>query len=186
MQNDDVQSNQKFLKKLRDKAELCRFSHSELKEKYTRCRNWKDFSVVLLSVILVALINFYYRGMLAGDLTLSFIWILPLAVTIIQALDCGIFQWTRKGSRHESAVAIWGDWIREADFLEKRIHRYSSDLTDEKMQNIQEKYNGCMGHTEQIPNNAFLKYKRKFRAHVLQSREIDEMSLQTMEKTKKE
>ena len=186
MQNNDVQSNQKFLKKLRYKAELCRFSHSELKGKYTWWRNIKEFSVVLLSVTLIALINFYYRGTLVGDFTLSLIWILPLAITIVQTMDCAIFQWTHKVARHESAVAIWGDWIREADFLEKRIDRYSNDLTDEKMQNIQEKYNGCMGHTEQIPNNAFLKYKNKFRVYVLKSKEIDEMSLEDMKKAKKE
>ena len=113
---------------------------------------------------------------------LSFIFILPLATTLVQALDCTIFQWTHKVARHESAVAIWGDWIREADFLEKRIHQYSSDLANEKMQNIQEKYNGCMGNTEQIPNSKFLIYKKKFRAYVLKSKEIDEMSLEDIDR----
>ncbi len=144
-------------------------------------RNLKEFTVALLSVLLIALINFYYRKMLEGDLILAFIWILPLGITIIQALDCTIFQWGHKVARHESAVAIWGDWIREADFLEKRIHQYASDLADEKMQNIQEKYNRCMSNTEQIPNNKFLKYKKKFRAHVLKSKKIDEMSLEDIE-----
>ena len=181
MQNDEVQLNQELLKKLRVKAELCRFSHSELKGRYSLCRNLKEFSVVLLSVLLVALVNFYYRKMLQGDWMLAFIWILPLGITLIQALDCTVFHWAHKVARHESAVAIWGDWIREADFLEKRIHQYVSDLADEKMQNIQEKYNGCMGNTEQIPNNKFLKYKKKFRAHVLKSKEIDEMPLKALE-----
>ncbi len=182
MQDHNVQSNQELLKKLRGKAELCRFSHSELKSRYTLCRNLKEFSVVLLSVLLIALVNFYYRKMLGGDWVLAFIWILPLGITLIQTLDCTIFHWAHKVARHESAVAIWGDWIREADFLEKRIHQYASDLVDEKMQNIQEKYNGCMGSTEQIPNNKFLKYKKKFRAHVLRSQEIDEMSLEDLER----
>ena len=177
MQADYLQSNKELLKKLRKKAELCRFSHSELKEEYAKLRNWKEFSVVLLSVVLVALINFYYRKIFVGECILAFLWILPLVTTLIQALDHTVFQWTHKASRHESAVAIWGDWIREADFLEKRIHQHAGDLADEKMQNIQEKYNRCMGNTEQIPNNKFLNFKRKFRAHVLTSKEIDEMSL---------
>ena len=181
MQADDVKSNQELLKKLRRKAELCRFAHSELKARYSMCRNLKEFAVVLLSVLLIALVNFYYRKMLEGDLILAFIWILPLGMTLIQALDCTVFQWAHKVARHESAVAIWGDWIREADFLEKRIHQYASDLSNEKMQNIQEKYNSCMGSTEQIPNNKFLKYKEKFRAHVLKSKKIDEMSLEYVE-----
>lgn len=181
MQDDNVPSNQELLKKLRKKAELCRFSHSELREEYTKLRNWKEFSVVLFSLVLVALINFYYRKILVGEWILSVLWILPLVTTLIQTLDHTVFQWTHKAARHESAVAIWGDWIREADFLEKRIHQHASDLADEKMQNIQEKYNGCMGNTEQIPNNKFLKYKKKFRAHVLKSKEIDEMSLEDIE-----
>ena len=181
MQNDEAQSNQELLKKLRGKAELCRFSHSELKDEYAKCRNRKEFSVVLMSVVLVALVNFYFRKLLEGDFILSLIWILPLATTLIQALDCTIFRWSHKVSRHEAAVAIWGDWIREADFLEKRIHQYASDLADEKMQNIQEKYNGCMGNTERIPNNKFLEYKKKFRAYVLKSKKIDEMSLKDIE-----
>ena len=181
MQDNNVQSNQELLKKLRKKAELCRFSHSELTARYSMCRKLKEFSVVLLSVLLVALINFYYRKILVGECILSFLWILPLVTTLLQALDHTVFQWTHKATRHESAVAIWGDWIREADFLEKRIHKHSSDLADEKMENIREKYNGCMGNTEQIPNNTFLKYKKKFRAYVLKSKEIDEMPLEDIE-----
>ena len=182
MQKDATQSNQGILKKLRRKAEFCRFSHSELKEKYTKLRNWKEFSVVLLSVASAALIGFYFRGILTGNLILSFIFLLPFATTIVQSLDITIFKWTQKVSQHESAVAIWGDWIREADFLEKRIHQYPSDLADEKMHNIQEKYNGCMSNTEQIPNSKFLKYKKEFRLRVLKSKKIDEMSLEDLEK----
>ena len=182
MQNDDVQSSQEILKKLRKKAEFCRFSHAELKEKYTRLRNGKEFSVVLLSVVSAALIGFYFRGILTGDLILSFIFLLPFAITIVQSLDITIFKWTHRVAQHESSVAIWGDWIREADFLEKRIHQYSSNLEDEKMHNIQEKYNNCMNNTEQIPNSKFLKYKKEFRVRVLKSKKIDEMSLEDLEK----
>ncbi len=182
MQNNDVQLNQALLKKVRKKAEFCRFSHSELKEKYATCRNWKEFSVVLLSVVLAVLIGFYYRKILEGDLILSFIFLLPFAITIVQALDHTVFQWAQKVARHESAVAIWGDWVREADFLEKNIHQYSSDLVDEKMRNIQEKYRNCMDNTEQIPNSKFLKYKKKFKIQVLESEKIDDMSLEDLKK----
>ena len=184
MQNDDAQSNQEILKKLRRKAELCRFSHAELKERYTKYRNWKEFSVVLLSVISAALIGFYYRGILTGNFIMSIIFLLPFATTLVQALDSTVFKWTQKVVLHESAVAIWGDWIREADFLEKRIYQYPSGLLDEKMHNIQEKYKSCMGNTEQIPNSKFLKYKKKFRVYVLESKEIGEMSLEDLKKTK--
>lgn len=185
MEYDDFQSHQKFLKKLRGKAECCRFSHSELKEKYSKLRSWKEFFVVLLSATLIALTGLYYRKIFADELILLLIFFLPIVITLVQTLDCTLFQLAHKVARHESAVAIWGDWIREADFLEKRIHHYPNDIADEKMQNIQEKYNSCMGNTEQIPNNKFLKYKKKFRTHVLKSKEIDEMSLAEIEKKSK-
>lgn len=184
MQDDAVQSDKEFLKKLRKKAELCRFAHSELKAKYDRCRKLKDFSVVFLSIVLAGLIGIYYRKVLEGEPILLFIFISPLVITLVQTLDNTVFQWTHKVTRHESAVAIWGDWIREADFIEKRIDQYTSDLMVEKMQNMQEKYNGCMGNTEQIPNGKFLEYKKKFRAYVLKSKEIDTMSLEDIERGK--
>ena len=185
MQNDNIQSNQAFLKKLRGKAELCRFSHSELKEKYTGYKNLKEFFVVLLSVISAALIGFYFRGMLKGDLILPLIFVLSLVIPILQSLDHTIFLWAQKVARHESAVEIWGYWIREADFLEKRICEYSSNLVNEKMQNIQEKYYGCMSSTEQIPNSMFLKYKKKFKLYLLKSKKIDQMTLEDLEIGKK-
>ena len=185
MQTNDIQSNQKILKKLRNKAELCRFSHSELKEQYANYRSWKEFTILVLSVVLVALINLYYRKLLDGDYILLLLWVLPLFTTVIQALDHTVFQWTYKVAKHESAVAIWGNWLREADFLEKRIHQYKSGVTNEKMENIKEKYNSCMDSTEQIPSNKFLKYKKQFRAYVLKSKAIDEMSLEDIEGLRK-
>ena len=146
------------------------------------CLNLKEFSIVLLSVGLAALIGFYYRKILEDEWILTIVFLLPFVITIAQALDHTVFKWTNKLTGHESAVAIWGDWIREADFLEKCIHQYPSDVANEKVHNIQEKYRGCMNNTEQIPNSKFLKYKMKFRAHILKSKKIDEMSLEDLEK----
>ena len=185
MQANNIQLNQEVLKKLRRKAELCRFSHSELKVEYTKYRNWKEFIVLLLSVILVASINLYYRKTLDGDHILWLLWTLPLFITVIQALDNIVFQWTNKIGKHESAVAIWGSWLREANFLEKHIQQYGNDVINEKAQNIQEKYSNCMDNTEQIPNSKFLKYKKQFRAYMLKSKAIDGMSLEDIEELKK-
>ena len=182
MQDHDVQSNQELLKELKSKAELCRFAHSELKAKNRGWRNVKEFSIVLLSVILAGLIGAYYRKVWEGELILLFIFVAPSAITLMQALDHTVFQWTHKFIRHESAVAIWGDWIREADFLEKHMHQYASDLVGEKMRNIEDKYVGCMANTEPIPNRKFLKYKRAFRGYVLKSKEIDTMSLSDIDR----
>ncbi len=182
MCNDNVQPNQELIKKLRRKAELCRFSHAELKDEFTRHRNWKEFIVVLLSVTSAALIGIYYRRLLEGEWILLIVFLLPLIITLIQTLDHTVFKWTHKIALHESSVAIWGDWIREADFLEQQIHEYSDELVNEKMNNIQEKYIRCMGSTEQIPNRRFLEYKLKHRIQVLKSKKMDGMSLENLEK----
>ena len=181
MQTNNVKPNQEILKKLKRKAELCRYSHAELKKENIRYRNSKEFAMLILSVVLVALINLYYRKVLGNDFILVVLWVLPLITTILQGLDCIIFHWTSKIAKHESAIAIWSTWIREADFLEKRIDCYKVDVLNEKIQNIQEKYNNCMDSTEQIPNNKFLKYKRQFRAYLLKSEEIDKMSLENLQ-----
>lgn len=177
MQTNNIKSDKKLLKKLRGKAEICRFAHSEEKEIFRRNRNWKEFTVVLFSVISAGLVGFYFRDMLNGDLVLTIIFILSLVTTLLQGLDHIVFQWTHKLAQHESAVAIWGGWIREADFYEKRIRQYSSDLANEKMQTLQEKYNSCMSSTNQIPNNKFLYYKEKFHLYKLQSIKIDQITL---------
>ena len=179
MQISDFQlNNREILKKLKQKSELCRYCHSELKEQHVKWRDWKEFSILVLSVFLVALVNLYYRKVLDGECVLLLIWTLPLIITIIQGSD-HVFRWTYKIAKYESAVAIWGNWIREADFLEKQIpHHENSAIINEKMKNIQEKYNICMSNTEQIPNNKFLKYKKKFKIHMLKSKEIDNLSLE--------
>ena len=180
MQVDSMNSSRDIIKKLKKKAELCRFCHAELKERYSKFRSSKEFGVVLLSLVSAALIGFYYRRVWTGELILSLIFLIPLFTAIVQALDNTVFKWSEKVARHESAVAIWGDWIREADFLEKRVDQNSCEVADEKIQNLQEKYGASMGITEQIPNSKFLKYKRKFRIQVLESKNIDEMSLEEL------
>ena len=183
MKNNDAQLEQ-FLKKLKRKAELCRFAHSELKSEYKLKRNWKEFSILIISVTLVALINLYYRKLLEGDYILLLLWTLPLLTTILQGLDHTVFQWTNKASKHESAIAIWGNWLREVVFLKEHMHKYNTDIIDEKIQHIQEKYNSCMNNTTQIPNNKFLKYKEQFKIYVLKSKAIDEIRLENIENKK--
>jgi len=178
--------NQEALKKLIRKAELSRFSHSELKEGHGVLRNLKDFSIVLLSVCSAALTGLYFRGTLESDLVLTFIFLLPLVVTLVQTLDHTVFRWTERATQHGSAVSIWGNWIREADFLKNRINQYSDELAEEKVQSMQEKYISCMNNTEHVPNKKFLKYKRNFREYVLNSKNIDEMSLEDLRRAKNE
>ena len=185
MLKDNSASAKELLKKLRRKAELCRYSHSELKEKYKLLRNLKEFIVIILSVSLSLLIGLYYREILKGEWTVLVVFILPSIIIMIQTLDTTLFHWTRKTSKHATAVQIWGNWIREADFIEKQICQCAVDVKNEKLKNIQDKYSDCMNNTLQIPNRKFLKYKKDFREYSLKSKNIDTMSLDDIEAEKK-
>ena len=165
------------LKSLRKKAELCRFCHSELKGRYVTLRNWKEFFIVLLSLLISALTSIYYRNILSGELVLILILFLPLLIALLQALDHTVFHWTNKIALHQAAVGTWGDWIREAATFESQIDQYPVDTAYERTEYVEEKYRNCMEKTVQIPNKSFLRYKRKFSSYVLRSRSIDGMSL---------
>lgn len=178
MQNDNTTTNDKaLLKKLRNKAELCRFCHSKLKSRYTILRNIKESTITLLSLFLAGLSGFYYRNILTDEHILATVFIIPLVIALIQTLDHTIFHWTDKISLHQTSVNVWGTWIRESDFLEKRIESYSCTEAREKISSINGKYQNCMESTEQVPNNLFLRYKRKFRYNLLKSKAIDSLEL---------
>ncbi len=181
----DVKRSKSRLEKLIRKAEICRYAHSQLNENYELYKSIKEFSIVLLSLILSILIGAYFRNILQGELLSLIIFIVPSIVVVIQTLDTTVFGWTNRAARHQKAVQKWGGWIREAGFLEDRIDRCSIDIIDEKLSNIQEKYIDCMDNTPQIPNRKFRSYKRGFREHLLRSKEVDNMSLDDIEADKK-
>ena len=165
-----------LLKKLRGKAELCRYCHANLQAKYEALQRVKEFSIVLLSLLSTALVGLYYRGILGAEPVFLFIFFLSLFVALFQSLDQTVFCWTDRANKHESAVQIWGAWIRDADFLEKKFPQYAKNVANEKLENMQEKYGDCMSRTPQIPNKKFLKYKMDFKAYVLKSKAIDSMT----------
>lgn len=184
MSNKNIESIENVLKKLEGKAELCRYSHSKLQEKYKKFREWKEFFVILLSILSSLLIGFYYRQILQGELILSVIFIMPSIIIIIQALDNTVYHWTDRMAKHKAAVCIWGNWIRAADFLRKQIGQYPTDVANEKIENMQKEYIQCMNNTPQIPNEKFLGYKEEFREYLLKSKKIDTMTLEDIQQKK--
>ena len=186
MPNESISPNdESLLKKLRRKAEFCRYAHSRLKEKYKKYRDAKEVAITLLSVFSSLLIGLYYREILHREWVLVVIFILPSVIIVIQTLDNTIFHWTHKVAKHEAAVSIWGNWVRESDFIEKQICQYAPDVANEKVKNIQEKYAQCMNNTPQIPHEKFLEYKRDFKEYLLKSKKIDTMNLSDIEAEKR-
>ena len=172
----------KRLQKLRGKAELSRYCHSELRQRFTTWRNAKEFLILVLSLLLTVMVNFYYRLLISGDWALVTISLLPILVALLQGLDHFVCHWSHRSARHESSVMVWGHWIREAASLEKEIDGFTSRRAREKMEEIEEKYRNCMQNSAQVPNKKFLQYKRSFRRYVLKSKAIDDMSLEELEK----
>ena len=181
MTKSQLTPSEELLKDLKRKAELCRYGHSSLHEKYRKRQRIKGFAIVALSVLTTTLTGVYYRGLVKEEwmveLVLFGIFFLPLVVVLLQSLDHIVFCWTDQANRHESAVQIWGAWIRDANFLEKKFSEYSKDIANEKLENTQAKYNDCMFQTPQIPNNKFLKYKREHNERKLRAKALDSMTL---------
>ena len=184
MSTDNTEQVKKLLKKLRKKADLSRYCHSELKERCRMWRNCKEFMIILLSISSTLLIGFNYRGLITGEIISALIFILPSLVIAIQTLDSTLFRWADKVAEHETAVQVWGSWIREADFIEKQLCQSKVESESLGIKNIQEKYNNCMTGTPQIPNSKFLTYKMNFKEHVLKSKMIDSMDLDDIEAEK--
>ena len=174
-----------LIKKLRKKAELCRYCHSELGEKHEKRKRYKDFSIVILSMLSTLFVGLSYRGFLSNECALMAVFIVSLIVALVQTLDHIVFDWTSRVLQHERAIQIWGSWIRKADFIEKNICQYANEIAHEKINHIQERYSDCMSNTPHIPNRDFLKYKRDFREYRLNSERIDAITIEDIENEKK-
>ncbi|MCY3986121.1 MAG: hypothetical protein OXF23_03650 [Candidatus Dadabacteria bacterium] len=182
MPSTDAEQYRKQLQKLRGKAELSRYCHSELGQRFTMWRNAKEFLILVLSLFLTVMVNFYYRQLVSGDWALMTISLLPILVALLQGLDHFVCHWSNRSVRHESSVIVWGHWVREADSLEKKIDGFNGRVAREKMEEIEEKYRNCMQNSAQVPNKKFLQYKRSFRHYVLKSKAIGDMTLEELER----
>lgn len=159
---------------LRRKAEICRFSHSKIKN---TCRLWKnvnDLSITVLSLSSAFALGLYLREFWDEKALLAILF-LSLFIAFLQQMDSTVFQWSKRHTRHQTAIDIWGSWIREAAFFEKLIQKYPDQEKKDKVENLLADYRYCMAITEQIPNNKFLEYKEKFYQQVLASKELDEV-----------
>ena len=89
-----------------------------------------------------------------------------------------------KFNGHESAVQIWGSWIRKANFLDEEWLSKEDSVRDEELKKLQREYIDCMDRVPQIPNKHFLKFKVEYKVKRLKSEEIDGMNLQVLEMTR--
>ena len=164
----------KQLKRLRKKAELCRYAHERMRSAACLCRRVTEFVGALLSLLLFGAGLLLYRNADPAYeewIMLSIVVLPPLAL-FVQRIS-RIFGWADKETRCEIAVHLWGQWIREVDFLERQISRISEERARESMYGMEEKYKACMDKTPAIPARNFLGYKSEFRRYRLLSEKID-------------
>lgn len=143
----ECDSKLKDLKKLRHKAELSRDINSRLKEKFQSHLSWKKFGTVSLSTTLTLVIGLYYRELLSGEWVTIAVLALPIIVVMLETLDNTIFRWVDKINGHESAVQIWGSWIRKANFLDEEWLSKEDSVRDEELKKLQREYIDCMDRT---------------------------------------
>ena len=172
-----------ILNKLRHKAELSRYAHSQLKEKKQIFYRWKKFFAVFLSAILALVIGIYYRNLISGDWVLVTMLTIPILSVSLETLDNTLFRWEEGITKHEFAVQIWGSWIREVDYFQEFALSNEEFASDEEMEKLQQKYIDCMDRVHQIPNKNFLKYKVEYRIKRIKSQKIDGMDLKELQTT---
>ena len=172
------------LKKQRHKAELSRYAHSRLKETKQATYRGMKFLSLLISILLTLAIGIYFRNIVSGDWLLIIMLCLAAAMTLIESLDNTIFRWMDSIMKHETAVQIWGHWIREADYLYETSSSDENQPNDEEIEKLNQKYIDCMDRTTQIPDKKFSRYKCEYKIKRLISEKIDGMDLEELQKTR--
>ena len=177
-------NNLLVLKKLRHKAELNRYAHSRLKEIKQLIYKGIKFLSLLISILMTLVIGIYFRNLISEDWVLITMLSFAAVLTLLESLDNTIFHWTDSVMKHETAVQIWGHWIREADYLEKISSSDENPPNDEEFENLKQKYINCMNRTAQITNKKFLKFKVEYKIKRLKSLKIDRMDLEELQTTR--
>lgn len=165
----------KQLKRLRKKADQCRYANERMRDGAGGWRRASGILTAVLSFLLSLLAVMLYRDLLPGDdnIWLAGVAILPPLILLIQGVG-GVFAWADRESECAAAVHIWGQWIREADFFEKKIPHLSEDAAREGMREMERKYTDCMGKAPLIPARKFLRHKIEYRRQRMLSERIDD------------
>ena len=165
------------LKRLREKAEFCRYASEQMRDSAYFWRWMTNIAIAILSFALSALVAMLYREILPGDekAWLAVVVVLPPLVLLIQSVGV-VFGWADKEAVYATAIHIWGQWIREADFLGKKIPHLSKDALRDEMDEIGRKYLACMEKAPSIPTRKFLCYKVEYRQQRAMSEKIDNAS----------
>ena len=163
------------LKRLKKRAEVSRHAHGREFEIARKWRRWFDFAVAVALFALSVLTIVLYRNLFPewNNKLMVAIAILPPLMLFVRNIS-GIFGFAVSETRHEIAVNLWGEWIRECNFLEKKISALGQNA-QERVAMLEAKYVTCMDKTPLLPSNKFLSYKEELANNKQAARKIDKM-----------
>lgn len=163
------------LKRLKKRAEVSRHAHGREFEIARKWRRGFDFAVAVALFALSVLTIVLYRNLIPewNNKLMVAIAILPPLMLFVRNIS-GIFGFAVSETRHEVAVNLWGEWIRECNFLEKKISALGQNA-QECVAMLEAKYVTCMDKTPLLPSNKILSYKEELANNKQAARKIDKM-----------
>lgn len=165
----------KRLKRLKQKAEICRYAHSM--EMYRARRLRCAFQIIFAALsLLLAVFTLLGRSEMFSGWTywlMLFIALIPPLMLFGNNIS-GIFRWAVSEEAHEIAVYRWGEWIRKSETIVEFPEDGIYSKMEEDFSKARQEYYECMEKTPLIPTNKFLRYKREFMKFKQESKEIDE------------
>ena len=162
------------LKRLRKRAEENRHAHGREFEIARKGRRLFDFAVAAALFVLSVLTIVLYRDLIPAwnnELMVAIAVLPPLMLLARNISD--ILGFAVSEMRHEVAVNLWGEWIRECNFLEKKISVLGQSAQD-RVVVLEAKYITCMDKTPLIPSSRFLSHKKELANNKQAARKIDE------------
>lgn len=179
--NNEEYTPRQQLKNLRNKAELCRYAHSHLHNRYVALQRYVVIFIATVSFIMTLRVLGYFPAFSDWKEWMTIIGIVLSASILFAQILSYTLGWREKEIEHATSLKIWGRWIHNARFLQRNMSKYTDTDIDIKIEEMYETYGQCMEQTVSIPSDKFLIYKAKFKKYVGLSKQIDTSSQEELD-----
>ena len=171
--NNEEHPPKQQLENLRNKAELCRYAHGHLHNRYAALQRYAVIFIAAVSFIMTFRVLGYFPTFSAWKEWMAITGIvLSSSILFAQILSYSL-GWKEKEIEHATSLTIWGRWIHNARFLQRNISKYTDADVEIKIEEMYETYGQCMEQTASIPSDKFLIYKARFKKYINTSKQID-------------
>ena len=171
--NSEEYTPRQQLTNLRHKAELCRYAHGHLYNRYVTLQRCVVIFIAAMSFIMTLRVLGYFPAFSNWKEWMAIAGIvLSTSILFAQTLSYTL-GWREKEVEHATSLKIWGRWIHNARFLQRNMSKYTDTDVEIKMEEMYETYGQCMEQTASIPSDKFLIYKARFKKYIGISQQID-------------